>query len=71
MEPVAQFAANVRQLRSERGLTQEALAERADLQLSYVAKIETSQRQPGVLVIAKLARGLDVDPGELFENVDP
>lgn len=71
VEPLDQFAANVRRLRGERELTQEALAERSGLQLSYVAKIELSKRQPGVVVIAKLARGLDVDPGELFADVDP
>lgn len=71
MEPLAQFAQNVQRLRAERELTREQLAERSGLLLSYIAKLERGERQPGVLVIAKLAHGLGVDPGELFAGVTP
>lgn len=69
MDPVDAFAANVRRLRHERGMTQEQLAHASDLHLTDVARIETQGREPGVRVIAKLARGLGVDPGELFAGV--
>jgi predicted transcriptional regulator len=71
VEPAAQFAANVRRLRTEQGLTMDELADRSGLRLSDVAKIETQGRQPMVVTIAKLARGLQVDPGELFKGVEP
>ena len=71
MDADAQFAANVRRLRDERGLTQEQLGERSGLDFSYIAKIENELRSPGVKIIAKLAKGLGVDPGQLFENVEP
>lgn len=71
MEADAQFAANVRRLRAERGLTQEQLGERSGIGFSYVAKIENEERSPGVKIIAKLAHGLGVDPGELFNGVEP
>lgn len=71
MEPLAIFAANVQRLREDRGLTQEALAHASDLNLTDIARIETARREPGALTIAKLARGLDVEPGELFANVKP
>lgn len=70
MEPLEAFAANIRRLRKERGLTQERLAEEAGLHLTDVARIETLRRDPGVKVVAKLAYGLGCPTSELFEGVE-
>jgi transcriptional regulator with XRE-family HTH domain len=40
------FAANVKRLRHERNLTQEALAAKAGLNLTDIARIETLRRDP-------------------------
>jgi transcriptional regulator with XRE-family HTH domain len=69
MEPLDVFAANVRRLRQERGLTQERLAELADLHMTDIARIETQGRDPGVKIVAKIARGLDVPAGRLFDGI--
>jgi transcriptional regulator with XRE-family HTH domain len=69
MEPLDAFAANVRRLRRERGLTQERLAELADLHMTDIARIETQRRDPGVKIVAKIAMGLDVETSALFEGV--
>jgi transcriptional regulator with XRE-family HTH domain len=69
MEPLEIFAANVRRLRVERGLTQERLAEQAGLHMTDVARIETVRRDPGVRVVVKLATGLGVEVAELFAGV--
>lgn len=69
MEPLEAFAANVRRLRTERGLTQERLAELADLHMTDIARIETLRRDPGVKVIAKIARGLSVPASELLKDI--
>jgi transcriptional regulator with XRE-family HTH domain len=69
MRPLEIFAANVRRLRNERGLTQERLAELADLHLTDIARIETVKRDPGVKTIAKIAHGLAVPASELLEGV--
>lgn len=69
MDPLDAFAANARRLRKERGLTQERLAELAGLHMTDIARIETQGRDPGVRVIAKLARGLGVEPATLFAGV--
>jgi transcriptional regulator with XRE-family HTH domain len=45
------------------------LAERADLDRSYIAGIEAGLRNPSVKAAAKLARGLGVTLSELFESV--
>lgn len=69
MEPLQAFAANVRRLRTEQGLTQERLAEQAGLHMTDIARIETQGRDPGVKVIAKVAYGLGVPTSELFKGV--
>jgi transcriptional regulator with XRE-family HTH domain len=69
MDPLEIFAANVRRLRHERGLTQERLAEQADLHLTDIARIETIRRDPGIKVVAKLAHGLGVPASTLLEGI--
>ena len=64
------FAANVRRLREQRGMTQEQLADASELHLNHVCKIENRQREPKVETIAKLARGLGVESGPLFDGIE-
>jgi transcriptional regulator with XRE-family HTH domain len=70
-DPLAIFAATLRHLREERGLSQEALALRCDMDPAEVRRIETSRRDPGVRVLARLAAGLDVAPAELLAGIIP
>jgi len=70
VEPLEAFATNVRRLRTERGLTQERLAELAGLHMTDIARIETLRRDPGVRVVAKIALGLGVPTTELFSGVE-
>jgi transcriptional regulator with XRE-family HTH domain len=65
------FAENVRQLRERRGMTQEELAEAADLHLNTISKLENKHREPKVTVITKVANGLDTPLGPLFDGIDP
>lgn len=66
---VAIVAANVRRLRIERSLTQEAVAHSAAMDASELRRIESGKRAPGVDVVARLAYGLNVPPAALFEGV--
>lgn len=61
------FAANMKRLREERGLSQEALGAEAGVHRTYVSGIERGVRNPTVTGIAKIAAGLDVPPAALFE----
>jgi transcriptional regulator with XRE-family HTH domain len=47
-------------------LSQEELAERADLTPDYISKLERGRYSPSAEVIASLAKALGVTPGELF-----
>lgn len=64
--PKALFAANVRRLRVAAGLSQEALAERADLHRTYVSSVERAERNVSLENIFRLAEALGVDPRELL-----
>jgi len=61
----------IRSYRKERGLTQEALAEAADLHENYVSRLETGDQEPGLFVILRLCRALNVSPGELLVAFTP
>lgn len=47
-------------LRERLNLSQEQLAERADLHWTYVSGIERGQRNPGLNILVRLARALKV-----------
>ena len=65
----ARFGASVRRLRDERGLSQEALAERAGLHRNYVGGVERGERNVALENIVKLAKGLAVSSRDLFVDL--
>ncbi len=61
------FARNLRRLRNDRGLSQEALAYDAGVNRTYLSKLETAVSYPGLEIIGKLAAVLEVEPAELLK----
>lgn len=61
------IAANMRRLRDTRGLTQEALAERANLSLRGLQEIEAGRVNVRITVLAAIAEALEVPPGALLK----
>jgi transcriptional regulator with XRE-family HTH domain len=61
----------LRRLRLERDLSQERLAERSGLNYKYIGRVELGKADPGADVLVRLARGLSVAVGELFETITP
>lgn len=68
-DPLPKFAANIRRLRAEKGLTQDALAQGASMDPAEIRRIESGRRDPGVRVLSRVARGLDVKPAELLDGI--
>jgi len=60
------FAANLRRLRYAKGLSQEDLAYEADVNRSYMSRLEKGASYPGLKIIGKLASVLEVEPAELL-----
>jgi transcriptional regulator with XRE-family HTH domain len=60
------LARNLREYRRERGISQEKLAELADLSTQYVAMIELSRKFPGPESLEQLAAALGIEAHELF-----
>ncbi len=57
----------LRMLREEKGWTQEELAEKASVERSYLAKLETGVKQnPSLKVLKRLAKSLRVPVTELL-----
>ncbi len=63
---LAAFGARVRELRLERGLSQEDLAEKAGLHRNYVGGIERGERNVALDNIYRLALALEVNAGDLL-----
>ena len=61
----------VRKLREQLGLSQEQLAERADLHWTYVSGIERGRRNPGLNNLARLAKALNVSLPALVTDLRP
>jgi transcriptional regulator with XRE-family HTH domain len=57
----------IRELRMERGMTQESMAERLDMITSNYAKIEQGRVNVTVTTAVHVANGLGVEVGDLFQ----
>ena len=68
-DPRATFGKHVRKLRLDRGLSQEKLAELADLHRNYVGGVERGERNIAIINIVRLAHGLRVKPAKLLETL--
>ncbi len=64
------FAQNLRQQRTERGLSQMKLGNAAGLHFSEISLLERGGRDPRLSTIVKLARGLGVPPKTLLEGIE-
>lgn len=63
---LTRFGYRIRELRHQRGLSQENLATRSSLHRTYIGFVERAERNPTLKTIEKLARALDVSLAELF-----
>ena len=61
------FACNMKRLRLDKQLSQEALADLCDLDRTYISGIERKRRNLGIRNIQRIADALDVDVRKLFD----
>ena len=65
------FGAALRVFREKQGLTQEKLAELADLHTNYVSSVERGERNLSLHNIARLAHALTIPVSMLVGALDP
>jgi transcriptional regulator with XRE-family HTH domain len=68
MRAAALVAWNLRRLRVKRGLSQEALAADADVDRSYVGRLERAQENPTIGILERIAATLNAELAEFFRT---
>ena len=71
MDVVRSLGQRIRELRTHRRagrVTQEDLAERADISVSFLSMIERGERAPHIETLARIAEALEVELSELFTS---
>lgn len=64
------FGRNIRRLREANGLSQEQLADLANVHRTYLSGVETGSRNPTLEVVERLAKALDVDASILLAGTE-
>jgi transcriptional regulator with XRE-family HTH domain len=67
MDVRQRLAVNMKRLRKERGWSQEALADEAKLDRTYISGIERIVRNPTVTVVERIGRALACKLGDLLD----
>lgn len=68
--PATAFGEVLRELRLQRGLTQDQLAEEAMTERSHISALERAEKGPSLATILSLATALGVSAGELIAQVE-
>jgi transcriptional regulator with XRE-family HTH domain len=63
------FGDQLKNFRKERGISQEDLAFRAELDRTYISGLECGKRNPTLKILVKLAVSLNMKPSELLINL--
>jgi transcriptional regulator with XRE-family HTH domain len=64
------FAKNIRKVRLERKLSQEALADLCELHRTYIGSVERGERNVSIDNIERIACSLKVSPAFLLQDTD-
>jgi len=57
----------IRKLRKEKGLSQEALAEKANLHYTFIGRVERGEKKISIVGLEKLAKALEISLTDLFD----
>ena len=58
----------IRELRKAKGLSQEALANNAEIDRTYMASVENGRRNISIINLNKIITALDLSVAEFFDN---
>jgi transcriptional regulator with XRE-family HTH domain len=66
----AVFGVVIRELRLARGFSQERFAAKAGIDRAYMGGLERGLRNPSLTTIARVARGLELQPSDVLKAVE-
>ncbi len=64
------FAEVLREVRQERGLSQEELADRAGLHRTYISQVERGLKSPSLRSLEQIAQALDLPASALLRRME-
>ena len=67
---IVAFGAHIRGVRQQLGLSQEEVAHRAGIHVTYLSGIERGKRNPSLKNLRRISRALDIRLAELFSFDD-
>lgn len=65
------LGSNLREARERLGLTQENVAHRSGVHATEVSRMEAGKRDPQVSTLERLAKAVEVTPGQLLDGLPP
>lgn len=60
----------IRNLRKQKGLSQEGLGWKSELHFTYIGAVERGERNCSIMTLKKIAKGLEIDIKDLFDSPD-
>jgi len=64
------FGLVIKELRLEKGLSQESLANQSDIDRTYISDIEKGERNISLKIIERLSETLQISLSELFKKTE-
>jgi len=64
------FGLVLKELRLDKGLSQESLANQSDIDRTYISDIEKGERNISLKIIERLAETLQISLSELFKKIE-
>ena len=69
MEIKSKIGKRIKEIREKKSISQKDLSFSADLDRSYIASVESGQRNISIVNLEKIANALDVTLSELFKGI--
>lgn len=67
---IIQISNRLKEIRKDRNVTLQELAEKAGITKSMLSQVENSRSIPSLSVLLNLIKGLEVDLNEFFKNIN-
>jgi transcriptional regulator with XRE-family HTH domain len=69
IELVNKVGKRIQELRLGKGMSQEDLALKSDINKNYLSDLERGTRNPTIFILKKIADGLEISLEELFKKI--